>query len=265
MTDAPLNYMQWCDTVGKYRWYHEDGTPRTYLAFDYQWKPVYDAITGEADLYFMTRSILDPLYFTAEFLARVPLAWQKFKTEFELLTGTLDGTSISPELFNQGFTRSFKRNVDTTGIASENGTGSTTQGERKDYTSSSGSASADGKSRDISYLQGVQAYPDTGGGIGEYGNDYASSMIDHISKSDSSDSQSVTATTGKQTNTSTVSNNRTDSGTTVEEINEKVERINFYDNLAFLRDRFDRLESVKPFYSYFDDLFVDVVSCRANW
>lgn len=265
MTDAPLNYMQWCDTIGKRRWYHEDGTPRTYLAFDYQWKPIYDAVTVEADLYFMTRSILDPLYFTSEFLARVPMAWQKFKTEFELLTGTLDGTAISPDLFEQGFTRSFKRSVDSTGTATENGTGSVTQGERTDSTSSSGSVSADGKSRDISYLQGVQAYPDTGAGIGEYGNDYASSMIDHISNSNSSDSQSVTTKIGAQTNKTNQSSNRTDSGNVAEEINEEVKRINFYDNLAFLRDRFDRLDNIKPFYSYFDDLFIDVVSCRGNW
>lgn len=260
-----VSFAHWADTIGKYRWVHEDGSTRTYNKLDYQWQAIYDAVTAECDMYYHYREITDPIYFTSEFLARVPMAWLKFKTEFELVTGQLDGTTISPDLFNQGFTREFSRSLTDSGNGYLSDSHAVYNGARTDTMSTSEDSSVDDKTRVINYQQGVQAYDSGMGGIGQLGNDYASGMQDTVSPSSGSMTGFTTTTIGKQDNSITHTQRSEDSSAQSEIIREKVERINFYDNLAFLRDRVDRLDMIKPFYSYFNDLFIDVCSYSGNW
>ena len=66
---------------------------------------------------------------------------------------------------------------------------------------------------------------------------------------------------GQQENTQTVNSGV---NSTFEE-SEEVRRINYYDNLAFLRDRMDRLNLIKPFQFYFEYLFNNVTSKKGFW
>ncbi len=306
------DYRAWSETIGQYRWEHADGSPRTYYPLEWQWQRVYDAVTQTADLYFMHRNIEDVLFFTDEFLARVPLAWEKFKTELELLSGTLDGTNIDPEIFTSGYDREFTRTQTQSSTVHDTSTGNIQFGERIDSEDSTDSADRDGKARDIQYQQGVQAYdgsfPDIGSGgndfasgmvdhvetenqtaqrngkardiqyqqgvqaydgsfpdIGSGGNDFASGMVDHVETENQTAQRNTTAVTGAQTNKQQVDGTTAGEQEIGETEREKVRRINYYDNLAFLRDRIDRLDQIKPFYSYFLDLFTGTESMQKAW
>lgn len=259
------DYRAWSETIGQYRWEHADGSPRTYYPLEWQWQRVYDAVTQTADLYFMHRNIEDVLFFTDEFLARVPLAWEKFKTELELLSGTLDGTNIDPEIFTAGYDREFTRTQTQSSTVHDTSTGNIQFGERIDSEDSTDSADRDGKARDIQYQQGVQAYDGSFPDIGSGGNDFASGMVDHVETENQTAQRNTTAVTGAQTNKQQVDGTTAGEQEIGETEREKVRRINYYDNLAFLRDRIDRLDQIKPFYSYFLDLFTGTESMQKAW
>lgn len=253
-----MTYDVWRDTFGKYCWYHEDGTARTQYPLDYNWKAIYDIATQAADLAFSYRTINNPCVFTNEFLALVPIAWLKYKTSMELMSGTLDGLTIDPQLFEQGYERHLSHKETT------NGTGDSTDvlGEREDSSNQTNNSAADVKARAINYEQGVQAYDDLNNdNIGEYGNSYASNFSDTVSKSNSNDTTENEYTTGEQTNTNktktTVQNEFTE--------DDKMTRINYYDNLAFLRERMEKINLIEPFQHYFEYLFNNVESMTGFW
>lgn len=253
-----MTYNIWAQTFGKYRWYHEDGSPRTQYPLDYNWKTIYEIATNAADLAFSYRIIDDPFIFTNEFLANVPINWLRYKTQLELFSGTLDGTTISPDLFEQGFTRELNIKDNT------NGSGSTSEslGERTDSTSATRDRNIDAKARSINYEQGVQAYDNLNNeNIGELGNSYASGFNDSVSKTTENSQDTNTTVIGEQNNTQNVSS----SVSVKHSESERVKRINYYDNLAFLRDRMDRLNLIKPFQYYFEYLFNHVSSMTGFW
>ena len=330
-----MTYEQWCHTLGKYRWYHEDGSPRLYYPLAYEWERIYKTATEDADNYFKTRNIYDPSIFTSQFMANVPINWMKFKTQLEMFSGTLDGTNIDPEIFEAGFdrkltstnteqsTQDYKENSTyTQDINSGSKDNSTTNanattnqttnsedviGSREDNTSIDRSqdtttdTTENSKGRNINYIQGLQAYSDRldNGNIGELGTDYASNFSDDIREGtrNQTENQTGTETTnfeqGEQTNTSRVegnssaksetteektnestqkivnnagnTNNMENSGKSEYDLKETVRRINYYDNLAFLRERYDRLENFVPFYSYFEPYFASVESFNPAW
>lgn len=255
-----MSYHEWCETLGEFRWYHEDGTPRTLYPLEYSWKSIYDKACQDVDIAFGYYHIYDPMAFTSDFLASVPDNWMKYKTQLEMFSGTLDGKNIDPDMFTAGFERTTRgyNNNDYSSSNSYEGVGTTESdedvaGRQLDVT----------KQRSILYNQGVQAYDNLSTtGIGEAGNDYASSFTDTINNLDR------TTTNKTQTNTSnniesldsTTGNSDTDYYENVKET-----RINFYDNLAFLRDRLDRLHLLIPFQDYFRPLFISIESIRGYW
>lgn len=237
----PLTYSKWCDTIGMYRWYREDGTERTIYRLDYNWKPIYDKAIHTADVYFAARVIYDPVEFTNEFLATVPLAWEKYKTSLELISGMLDGNTIDPEYFEAGYERTTEQTVD--GTSKTDSTTTAVVGQRVD------SNDAENLERQLNYQQGVQALDGqiSNGNIGRLGNDKASGIVDVVNQSNN------TAVTGPQTNTGEGKSAAETKNVLKENVREK--RFNYYDNLAFLRDRMVLIDTVKPFYTYFNDLF----------
>lgn len=330
-----MTYDQWCKTLGQYRWFHEDGSPRLYYPLAYEWDKIYQTATSDADNYFQNRPIYDPSTFTAQFMANVPINWMKFKTQLEMFSGTLDGTNIDPEIFEAGFDRElsstnientkqdFTENstytqdiqsgaTDTTNTTANATTEQNTNsedviGNREDTTSitrnlnTTTDTEESSKGRNINYIQGLQAYTDRldNNNIGELGTDYASNFSDDIRNGSRNQvetqkgSEDTNFEQGEQTNTSNVDAKSTAESTTTEEktgsstqlitnnagntnstensgtsnfgLTEKVRRINYYDNLAFLRERYDRLENFIPFFEYFEPYFASVESFRPNW
>lgn len=253
-----MPYNIWAETFGKYRWYHEDGTPRTQYPLDYNWQQIYDIATSAADLAFSYRTITDPYIFTNEFLANVPINWLRYKTQLELFSGTLDGKTIDPDLFNQGFTRKMTHTEEVQGT----GTTNDKIGERIDTNNSTDNVTSNAKTRTLNYEQGVQAYDNiSNDNIGDYGNDYASNFSDSIGNGQEERNNETQSVQGQQENTQTVNSGV---NSTFEE-SEEVRRINYYDNLAFLRDRMDRLNLIKPFQFYFEYLFNNVTSKTGFW
>lgn len=313
-----ITYNEWCSKWGVTRWYHEDGSARTLLPLDYNWKHVYDTVTAEADLHFARYPIDDPFEFGEEFLTEIPTAWLKYKTMIELMLGTLDGKTIDPLMFEAGYTRettaetrrdtqqdsgsssnrNITENTDTTAKVDT----SLDQTEDRDITSNNthnGSTTygqidqgTDTANRSLNYVQGVQGLnAPTAGNIGEMGLRYASNMVDNIGNTDTStkehtDTNSSTdktttddtlKTTGTQnetgssntshTNRDTYSDSRnitTDDDVDFHELVHET-RINYYDNLAFLRDRSDRLKLIQPFWSYLEDCFHSVSGLEETW
>lgn len=253
-----MTYDEWCEVYGQWRWYHEDGTPRTFLPIPGDYPELFGIVTKQADMAFTGREIHDPDVFTREFLRTVPVAWNNFKVEFEMFTGTLDGTNIDPDIFEAGFIRDTEQTEtnDALGNSSGSSTGSSTviNGARTD--------TGDNKSRSISYDQGVQAYNETTtDDIGTHGNDYASGMVDNVSKT----SNTTGAETDTQnTQTSTTNNSRAINDRKYKE-HIKETRINYYDNLAFMRERFDRVQRFKPFEEYFFPCFAHAESMTGDW
>ena len=270
-----MTYAQWCETYGKYRWYHENGSERLYYPLDYEWKRIYESCTKYADMYFNDRIIYDPSIFTANFLVNVPINWMKFKTELEMFSGTLDGTTIDPDMFNQGFTRDTtenENNDDTdTVTANQSGNIDETIGKRTDNTFTDGTRDDETKSRSINYEQGIQAYDNNinNNNIGELGNNYANGMSDSVAKNHSANTEETENRIGEQKNTTDSGTNYNGVGnydhkrTRSEHIHET--RINYYDNLAFLREREDRLNIFKDFYSYFEPYFAHADGFTGAW
>lgn len=245
-----MTYSQWAETLGANRWKDREGKPRVYVPLDYQWEPIFERAIQDADRVFWNWKVWDTETFTQEFISMVPEAWLKFKTSVEMLLGTLDGTNIDPEEFHAGFTR-------TTEGGQEDHTDAQSQSNScSQYQDTNGSRQDESKARGIQYQQGVQAYDNeiTNDNIGELGNDYASGMTDQVNQ------QSI----GQQSNDGSASDETSSSGsqdrnTTYSET-VKETRINYYDQLAFLRERFDRLNAFKTFTDYFRTLFIDVDS-----
>lgn len=265
-----MTYHQWREHHGKYCWYHEDGTARVTLPLDYNWTAIYEQVTKDADIFFHHWEIPEDVsYFTSQFYAAVPQNWLKYKTAFEMFTGTLDGTTIDPAMFEAGYTRTTEATrtedntyTDTDSLTSNSQSSSNGNSTQAPHTDSSNSAA-----RAIQYQQGVQALDFGNKNIGELGNKYASALTDNVSNSSTDfGEQNVTAETTDTTSDSST-RNRTNTDDKTETFNERVHetRINYYDNLAFLRERMDRLKDFVSFHSYFMPVFYDVVSMRGNW
>lgn len=259
-----MPYMMWCERFGKYRWYHEDGTPRTYYPLDYNWKTIYDKVTKSADIAFSYRIIYDTDLFTSEFLANVPLAWMKFKTELEMLAGTLDGKNINPDIFEQGYERNRTYEMKTNGTAESNVNRTDTDGTRTDNNKDVLTESGNRKTRDINYEQGVQEY-DKDISQNTLDRDYASAMVDHTESDSRNKTDNTTFTKGEQKNSSELDSNGTTNENTEYSEYDRMKRINYYDNLAFLRERVDRLRDIRPFYTMFEYLFNKVESFNGWW
>jgi hypothetical protein len=245
-----MNYNVWCETFGKYRWYHENGKSRTIYPLEYNWNEIYKYVCKTCDIALAPYIIYDVNLFTSSFLETVPNAWIEYKTIIEMFSGTLDGTNIDPLMFEAGFTRTTNGTVNNKNQYTGNGVNS-------NNINSNRTSNTDTKSRSINYMQGVQAYnniPD----IGEAGNDYASSMQDNILNGKTTDVNISNDITNNNIN----STDNTDN-TYNETIHET--RINYYDNLAFLRDRIDRLKIYKPFSNYFKPLFVNIEGIGGDW
>lgn len=263
-----MSYREWCEVFGIYRWYHKDGNPRTYYPLDYNWKAIYDGVTRDTDIYFDNYWISNVSAFTDEFLSLVPITWQKYKVKFEMLTGTLDGTNIDPKVFEAGFDRTTEtesnRKYDSTNKNKVTDNDTNILGSRVDNVTEGRYTDTKNKGRGINYSQGVQAYDGqvTENNIGDLGLDFADSMSEQLSKGREETAGDTTSTTGAQTNTAT-GETKGDSETNMntsakykETISER--RINFYDNLAFLRERMEQLKSIEPFHYSFKHLFRDV-------
>lgn len=258
-----MKYYEWCNLQGKNRWYHDNGSARVILDLDYNWADIFNVVTANADLYFAAWEIpCDIDFFTAQFFAMVPTAWFKYKTVFEMFSGTLDGTAINPDVFEAGFTRTTNssRVEDNTytdnDVVTSNANGTSTQDAHSDV--------VDTKQRSLSYNQGVQGLTNiNNNNIGNLGNKYASGIGDNILTSETDYGlQNVHATTADNS-TRNRQNSEDKSDTFTETIHET--RINYYDNLAFLRERLDRLKNLVPFHSYFESLFYLVQSLKGDW
>lgn len=282
-TDYPngMVYNVWKETFGKYRWYHEDGTARVIFPLDYNWQAIYDVVTDMADTEFDFWIIQDVPDFTSNFLSEVGTNWLKYKTMLEMMSGELTGYTISPDVFTAGFTRKTDgwvnddygkdgwANDDYHNNETYSGNGVTDTTSNRDTTTT-----ADTKARSINYVQGIQAYDNSlnNSNIGEFGNDYASSMNDTVTFSNGTENVNTTGNTDETVSANTditggnenkygeTGNNRNTYGEVVQE-----ERINFYDNLAFLRERIDRLNTIVPFSDYFKHLFQNVTSIRGYY
>ena len=272
--DSGMYYVEWSETFGKNRWYHEDGTPRTYYPLDHNWKEIYDKVTRDADIYFNSKFVDDIDDFTSEFLAIVPTVWQKYKVQLEMLTGTLDGTNIDPDVFEAGFTRTTESNnaniFDSKNKGNVTNADETKLGQRTDFSTTGNLSDKESKQRNISMSQGVQAFDGmiNNNNIGELGNDYADSLNDSILKEKDNSATDVNSTLGSQTNT-TNGNVQSDSETTMNSDSKFTERVhetrvNYYDNLAFLRERMEQLGKIEPFHIAFKYLFRNVTS-KCGW
>lgn len=262
----PMNYKQWMDTFGKYRWYRKDGTPRTQYPLDGQWEEIYKLATEYTDISFSYRNIYDVEIFTDEFISLVPINWMRYKTTLELFSGTLDGTNIDPLIFEAGFDRqtSVTENISTTNnVETKTNANSTdNMGQRQTTTNNN----IDDKSRSILYEQGVLAYDNLNNtNIGNLGNDYASNFTDNVNVQNNIQTTSENPYTNTNTANGTSSTNGNGNNTRNYGENIHERRINYYDNLAFLRDRADRLKILAPFQQYFEHLFNHVTSYKNKW
>lgn len=282
-----MKYHEWKDTLGEYRWYNKEGEARVILPLDYNWVNVYNIVTDECDLHFHNYDIpCDAHDFTDYFFSYIPTAWFKYKTMFEMYTGTLDGTTIDPQMFEAGFTRDTEATTDSTetldGNEKINVENNVNNVENSNVTDNIGAytdthtSSSNSLGRALTYLQGVQGIENiNNGNIGLLGNKYASSIVDNVNQTDTM----ATDNGGERSNQSTQNGNsqgtqrgeqlkdtdNTTTGNTTfrEHIHET--RINYYDNLAFLRDRIDRINQITPFYSYFEQFFSCVKAMSKKW
>lgn len=258
-----MTFHEWRELHGKYLWYHEDGTARVTLPLDYNWKEVYDNVTRDADIHFHAWEVPeDVLYFTSQIFAAVPHAWFKYKTAFEMFSGTLDGNSINPDVFEAGFTRTTEHTLNNDNIYNDNdqvvdnASGTAVQAPRTDTGSS--------EERAINYAQGVQAVDDiNNGNIGDLGNKYASGLVDRVGGSTNKYGEQSVESSTRSNNMRTRKNTEDKNEEFSETVHET--RINYYDNLAFLRDRMDRLNKFAPFYAAFDALFATVEGFSGGW
>lgn len=263
-----VSYPEWCETLGEYRWFKKDGSPRTFYTLEYGYPEIYKLVTSNADLRFNERIIFNIEEFTSLFLAAVPLAWLKFKAQLEFLNGTYDGKTLEPDIFEQGFTRTISQ-IDARNTTGKAGSitdmlSDNTLGARLDTTKTTDSGTSGSKGRQILYNQGVQALEPNNANIGELGRDYASGLQDSVNNGTTSNNNDTTLNQGAQNNNSSSSidnrnafenNDMRGSDTRIHET-----RINMYDNIAFLKLRMEFVESIKSFEDYFQSLFGDISS-----
>lgn len=258
-----MTYLEWTETYGRYRWYHSNGDARVILPLDYNWKEVYDNITRDADIHFASWEIpCDAAYFTSQFYSALPTAWFKYKTVFEMFSGTLDGNTINPDVFEAGYTRTttsqrVEDNIyDEDETVQSTATATSTQDARTDTNNT--------KQRTLSYAQGAQGLTTVNNGnIGELGTKYANGIGDNVLIGDTNyGEQNVNANTSDK---STRSRSNTEDKS--DKFNETVHetRINYYDNLAFLRERLEKLKMLEPFHKYLEPLFYMAQSMRGDW
>lgn len=250
-----MTYKEWCEEYGAFRWYRANGNSRTYNELDYDWKPIFDAACEQADLAMSTFNIpCDLVEFTNMFLAEVPDAWLRFKTRFEFFTGTLTGETINPGEFHAGRKQTTVREYND-GRNYKNGARTDTRETGREQTSES-----DSKQRALHYIQGVQALGNINNGdIGELGTDYASQIDDNVANgtSNGNSSENETIVTGEQANEETAQGKET--------INVESEIVNYYDQLAFARERIEHMDECIPFWREFQYLFQNVESMRPWW
>lgn len=266
-----MPYKDWCVKIGQYRWYDEEGRARTFVDLDYEWATIFNIITANTDYVFENYIIEDIDYFTRHFIDTVPVAWLKFKTELEMFLGTLDGTNINPQEFKAGFERWTNHNLGRGArqVQERTATNNMTTDSNGSGSQNIGLQAATSKSRGIAYNQGVQAYNNQidNDNIGELGNDYASGMNDTVSvsnvqpRSDTNTSTNHSETDQNANNTDVLNNQSAE--VFGEHIRE--ERINYYDQLAFLRERFDRINRFDSFQRYFLPLFTCVEGMGVAW
>lgn len=276
---APLTYQEWTELWGKYRWYHKNGIARTTLPLDYEWEHIYEQITQQTDLYFANWELPENITeFTDRFLSLVPTAWLKTKTEFEMFLGTLNGKTIDPLMFEAGFTRTTDSNTERDGTFEGRSDGDSSsianseENTTQDSYTDSHHTDAGSKGRNLSYQQGVQGLNNINeGNIGALGNKYASGMVDTIATSDNNTDDDYGERRGNSTNVGDVTSEYSNNDTRTEDVDTKFHetvketRINYYDNLAFLRERADRLKLIKPFYSHFEHIFTLCKALGKNW
>lgn len=242
-------YCEWAEEIGKNRWIKSDGTSRTIYPLDYNWEQIFKDACQQADYYFSSRVVPDDVQaFTTEFLAMVPTAWMKYKTQLEFFSGNLSGNTIDPKEFHAG--RFHKYTRDMSDVLNQ------TLGAKTD-TETEGNTiitSGETKNREITYEQGVQAVQPGNDNIGDLGRDYASQVVDNVNK------PSVTETGDNNRTVNLGQQKNEDSRLVHESITEENEVINYYDQLAFARERMEKLGELKPFYEYFQDLFLEVDS-----
>ena len=249
-----MSYLEWCDTFGKYRWYHKNGESRTQYKLDYNWKEIYDKAIKYCDLHFQDRNIIDVFNFTHLFLSEVPINWMKYKTSLEFFSGVLDGNTINPDIFEQGFTRTFNE------LYNDNENSNTDEliGERSVNETYKNDTDNNAKTNVGNYQQGVTQYNtmptdfDT-----DYMSNYNLSTAENNQTEDSSTNTNQSSQDNKYLNKKDSNYNRN--------INEKVTRINYYDNLAFLRERMEKITLLNPFQSYFEHLFNNVYDIGKWW
>lgn len=282
-----MRYADWKNLYGGYRWYKGDGSARVILPLDYSWENIYKIVTQDCDLYFDTWEIPDDIEeFTDSFLALVPTAWFRYKTKIEMFLGTLDGTTIDPAMFEAGYTRttdssqqdtgteSKTTNVTNTVNSSENSTSSLNVGEQTNSTITASDSSQ--KSRALNYLQGVQGLVDVNvGNIGDLDNRYASNIADNVGTGIASGETDETLGSRKDNSSGNVTTNYSGNGNEAVQDNTSNDmafhetvhetRINYYDNLAFLRDRLDRIDMLQSFHKEFEKLFYSCVAMCKRW
>lgn len=259
-----MPYPIWAERLGSNRWYDSQGNPRIYSTLDQDWKKIFDLVTRDADRVFHMRTIEDVPYFTDHFLSMVPHAWEKFKVQLEMFMGTLTGVNIDPQEFYAGFERWTTHNLTWDDDETVSNSADSTTHSENDSTDTSdfGEQTGEGRTRQINYVQGVQDNDRefTDANIGLLGADYASGNSDAVSLSEKA------AYTDKNTGNSVTDgdNHSSSKGTRAYDRKEafdehiKENRINFYDQLAFLRERFDRLGGLRMFWQEFEPLFTSV-------
>lgn len=263
-----MQYPEWANTFGKFRWYDSAGNPRTLITLNDNWRTIFNIITSNTDKQFNYRFIRDIPSFTDEFISRVPEAWLRYQTFLELIIGNFVGTSPNDDMFNNKVSETIKRlrNNERENSTDINGTSeySDTMGQREDTTNDTSNSDSETKARSINYLQGIQAYDNeiNNDNIGELGNNFASGMNDSVALGNENAESETNFTQGEQNNSGNNEYSNTSKGNQKESENEIEERIssrsNYYMLISLLNTRMEHANKFIRFSDYFNDLFNDV-------
>lgn len=266
-----MKFWEWRLTYGQYVWFHEDGNARVILPLDYGWPAVYKEITQEADLYFSDWDLPENVVeFTNRFLSYVPTAWFRYKTMFELFSGTLDGNTIDPQMFEAGYTRTTQSQRDFEEEHADSGqsSGQSQASSTQDAYTDTNDTTDNSEQRTLNYAQGVQGLNNINNqNIGALGNKYASTIVDSVGNNLQSGTNDYGERNISANGTDSNTNNTSGDSSSKDIFNETVHetRINYYDNLAFLRERADRFKLLTPFYKEFEQFFLTVKFFSGDW
>ncbi len=230
---------------------------------------MYENVTKQADLHFNSYELpCNVENFTNLFLTAVPDAWMKFKVQIELFLGTLDGTNINPDVFEAGYINTFN-STEKINREKDSGTGynstDTTTGESSSHVenTSSSNGTSSNSSQSENYVQGVQS-----------GIPLEVQNASGVNKTTGNGS-TTGSETGSGNTTSNMENTGTSSGNSSTSEGENVTRtldetrketrINYYDNIAFLRERVEKLPGYKPFYELLEYCFATVTLKGGRW